>query len=67
MQITERPLKSGEIIYYVECLLNEGEAASQYLMIECTTKPQAIALAKLMSVTNDVFTEERTNEQPSLD
>ncbi len=67
MQIVERPLKSGEIIYYVECLLNEGDVASQYLMIECTTKPQAIALAKLMSITNDVFTEERTNEEDTND
>jgi hypothetical protein len=62
MQMIERPLPRGEIVYYVECLLNSGETADQYLLVECTSKAQAISLAKLMSITNDIYTEDRPHD-----
>ena len=58
MQVAERALPSGEIVYYVEHQLSKAT----WLMIECTTKAQAIALAQLMKATNDIYLEER-NEQ----
>lgn len=68
MQVVERKL-NDEIVYYVEhqatILGNEdsGVEPRPFIMIECTTKAQAIALAKLLSVTNDIYLEVR-DEQP---
>lgn len=62
MQVVERKQSDDTIVYYVECLLNEGEPASQYLMVECVNKAQAIQLAKQFNNANDIYTEERPNE-----
>lgn len=56
MQVVERKMVANdEIVYYVEHELEPNA----FLMIECTTKPQAIALARLLQATNDIYTEER--------
>jgi hypothetical protein len=31
-------------------------------LVECTSKAQAISLAKLMSITNDIYTEDRPHD-----
>lgn len=68
MQVAERALPSGEIVYYVEhSVVNPTPTEDDgytplHLMIECTTKPQAIALAQLMKATNDIYLEVRNEE-----
>lgn len=80
MQVIEKPLPSGEIVYYVEHRTEidqeyMGDPTPIFIMIECKTKAQAIALAKLLSVTNDIYLETPQDrnyevdddEQPSVD
>lgn len=58
MQLLERKQSDGEEIFYVEHVIEPGKV----LLIECTTKQQAIGLLRQLHATNDIYVETRDTE-----
>lgn len=64
MQLLERKQSDGEEIFYIEHVLSEGapNVNGTVLLIECTTKQQAITILKQLHATNDIYVETRDSE-----
>lgn len=67
MQLVERPQNDGSTVYYIEHVIeppypeteHREATPGHYLMIECTTKQQAITILKQLHAANDIYTEMR--------
>lgn len=64
MNLVERKQSDGSEIYYIEHVIDAGSPnfRAKVLMIECTTKQQAITILKQLHASNDIYIETRDAE-----